>query len=141
MDIRVLTDEFSAAPQLAPEDMTEVAQLGYKTVICNRPDDEAPLDACQAQMRSAVEEAGMTFLCNPFVSGQMTLEHVEAQREMVKTAEGPVLAYCASGTRTTICWAFAMAPEMASEDIVSAAAKGGYQLAGLAPQLDAMRDG
>ena len=34
------TDKFGTAPQLSPTDMTEVAALGFKTVVNNRPDGE-----------------------------------------------------------------------------------------------------
>jgi len=141
VDVRVLTPTFSAAPQLVPSEMAEAAAAGYRTILCNRPDFEAPLDACESEMRAATEAAGMTFVSNPFVSGQMAMEHVEKQRDFIKSCEAPVLAYCASGTRTTICWAFAMAPDMPPQEIVEAAAKGGYQLAGLAPQLGAIHEG
>ncbi|MBT8412600.1 MAG: TIGR01244 family phosphatase, partial [Octadecabacter sp.] len=51
---------------------------------------------------------------------------------------GPVLAYCASGTRSSIVWALGQAGTMATDEIITAAAAAGYDLSGLKPQLDAL---
>src|SRR3546814_17824839 len=40
VSINALTDAFSVAPQLFPEDMQAVADAGFKSVIINRPDLE-----------------------------------------------------------------------------------------------------
>jgi uncharacterized protein (TIGR01244 family) len=49
IQITKLTDEFSTAPQISVEDIAEIAQLGFKTIINNRPDaeggDEQPKSA------------------------------------------------------------------------------------------------
>ena len=82
MDARILTDNFSAAPQLSAADMVRVAAAGYRTVICNRPDFEAPVGATEDEMRDAAEAEGLVFLSNPFVRGQMALGHVERQRAL-----------------------------------------------------------
>lgn len=40
VSVNALSEDFSVAPQLAPEDMVAVAEAGYKSVIINRPDYE-----------------------------------------------------------------------------------------------------
>jgi sulfide:quinone oxidoreductase len=35
-----LTPAFAVAPQISPEDVQAIAAAGYKSIICNRPDDE-----------------------------------------------------------------------------------------------------
>ena len=37
-----LSDELTVSPQLPIEAIDEIAKAGFKTVICNRPDDEDP---------------------------------------------------------------------------------------------------
>ena len=46
-----------------------------------------------------------------------------------------VLAYCASGTRSTIAWALGQAGEMDSDAIIEAARQGGYDLENMRPML------
>ncbi|MEM6729130.1 MAG: TIGR01244 family sulfur transferase, partial [Pseudomonadota bacterium] len=117
-----------------------IAAAGYKTVICNRPDEENPVELQAEVLRAATEAAGLTFVENPIVSGQLTHENVAAQGEAVAASDGPAFAYCASGTRSSIVWAFSQAGKMDTADIIAAAAEGGYQLAHLAPQIDALKE-
>ena len=57
-------------------------------------------------------------------------------REIFAAAEQPVLAYCASGTRSTILWAAASANETPVAEIISAAAGAGYDLTQFEPMLN-----
>ena len=41
MDIKKHNVDFSSAGQLAPQDMAQLAELGFRSVINNRPDGEA----------------------------------------------------------------------------------------------------
>jgi uncharacterized protein (TIGR01244 family) len=49
-----------------------------------------------------------------------------------------VLAYCASGTRSTIAWALGAAQDMPVEEIITAARNGGYDLSNLRRTLEAV---
>ncbi len=141
MDIRKLTDSYSVSPQIEPSDCAALAQAGYTTIICNRPDAENPAPLQVDAMRTAAEAAGLTFVDNPVFGGTMTPENVEQQANAVAASEGPVFAYCRSGTRSTIVWAFGKAATTPIPEIMEAAAKGGYDLSGMAPQLDMMSKG
>ena len=99
MDLRQITDSYSVAPQLAPTDMAALADAGFTTVICNRPDGENPGPLQAASMQAAAEAAGLHFVFNPVIGGQMTMDNVEEQRDAIDAADGPVIAYCASGNR------------------------------------------
>ena len=134
MDIRHLDDTTAVAPQLDPEDLARLAEDGVTTVICNRPDAEVPPSHQAAAMERAAEAAGLAFTFNP-VAMPLTLDAVEEQADAIDGAEGRVVAYCASGTRSAILWALAMAGRMPADDILAACARAGYQLDGLRPQI------
>lgn len=100
--VRALTDTFSVAPQLSPDDMPAVAAAGYKSVIINRPDFEGgPDQPTAAQVSLAALNAGLQVEYQPVVSGAMTVADVARFAELLKTLPAPVLAYCRSGTRCT----------------------------------------
>jgi uncharacterized protein (TIGR01244 family) len=100
--VRPLSDTFSVAPQLSPDDMPAVAAAGYKSVIINRPDYEGgPDQPTAAQVSEAALNAGLQVEYQPVVSGAMTAADVARFGELLKTLPGPVLAYCRSGTRCT----------------------------------------
>ncbi|UYV35903.1 TIGR01244 family sulfur transferase [Rhodobacteraceae bacterium D3-12] len=135
MDIRKLTPDLSVSPQITPEDAPAIAAAGFRTVICNRPDAENPPPLHAEHLRAAVEAAGMTFLHLPFDGSTMTAEVIVELRDMIATAQTPVLAYCRTGTRCTNAWALGQAGETPASDIMTAAAQAGYDVSGLAPYL------
>jgi len=138
MDIRTLSDTYSVSPQITPDDAAAIAAAGYKMVICNRPDGENPPEHQIDAVRQAVEAAGMTFVSNPFSGPTMGAEHVKAQGEAIARATGPVLAYCASGNRSSIMWALSQAGTQSTDSMIAAAARYGYQLEGLRNQIDTL---
>lgn len=134
-----LVDGFYVAGQLRHEDFAAAAAEGVRTVINNRPDGEAPGQLSHAEAQAAAQAHGLAYHYLPVISGQLTVETVDAMRALLDDVEGPVLAYCRSGTRSTFLWAFAEGERRPAEDIVAAAAAAGYDLHGIAPQLAAMR--
>jgi len=105
MDVRQITESYSVSPQITPDEIAAIKAAGFKTVICNRPDDEQPGQPSHDAIKAAAEAAGLAFRYIPVISGQMTMENVEDQAAALDEVEGPVLAYCRSGTRCTNLYA------------------------------------
>jgi uncharacterized protein (TIGR01244 family) len=136
MDARQLTPRYSVSPQIAPEDMDAIAEAGFTTIICNRPDAEVPPGLHAAEMARAAQAAGLRFEVLPLTHQTMTPENVARQRALIAGSEGPVLAYCASGTRSSVIWALGEAGHSPVDDILAAARNAGYMLDNLRPTLD-----
>lgn len=137
MDVRQISDRYYVAPQLESHEMRAAADAGFVAVICNRPDEEVPETKQTAAMRKSAEAAGLAFHNLPLTHQTFTPDNVRRQREIVESAEGPVLAYCASGTRSTIAWALGQAGSLSIDQILNAARNGGYDLSALRPTLEA----
>lgn len=138
MDIRPLSPNYAVSPQIGVEDISAIADAGYKTIICNRPDAEVPPGHQAAAVEAAAKAAGLNFVKIPVTHQTLNMDTVAAQKAAIDAAQGPVLAYCASGTRSSIVWSLGIAGEMSSDEILAATASAGYDLAGLRPQLDAI---
>ncbi len=138
MDIRPLSPDYAVSPQIDPEDMGAIKAAGYKTIIDNRPDSEIPPSHQTDPMREAAEAAGLRFVANPIIGGALTMENVTAQAEAMP--DGPVLAYCASGNRSSIVWGLAQAGRMDTDAIIDAGARAGYQLEPIREQINALAD-
>ncbi|WP_299840841.1 TIGR01244 family sulfur transferase [uncultured Jannaschia sp.] len=138
MDLRPLDETTSVAPQLDPTDMGTLAATGVTTIICNRPDAEVPPSHRAAAMQAAVEAAGMAFVYNPVAGQALSMQSIEEQADAIDATEGGTVAYCASGTRSAILWALAMAGRMPADDILKATRVAGYDLEGLRPQIAAL---
>lgn len=141
MDIRPLTDRYSVSPQITPEDIAAIKAAGFTTVICNRPDAENPPPLRAEALRAAAEGAGLAFVLNPVVPGQLTMENVAIQRDTIDGAGGPILAYCASGNRSSVVWALAQAGRAPTDELIATAARHGYQLAPFRGLIDQLAQG
>ena len=139
MDPRHITDTYAVAPQISPDDAPAIRSAGYRRVINNRPDGEIGAELSAAEMRAALEAEGIEVIENPLSHGTLSMNHVDTQRTAIDEAgDGRVLAYCASGNRSTILWALSMAGRIPTEEIVARAAAAGYDLSGLTQQIDAL---
>ena len=139
MEIRRLTPDYAVSPQIAAADIPAIADAGYCMVICNRPDSEVPPGLQAAAIRAAAEAAGLGFVVNPIVHGSMGPEEIARQKAAM--AEGPALAYCASGTRCTVIWMLGEAEQTAPDALLAAAREAGYALDPLRPELEARHRG
>ena len=136
MHINRLSPDYSVAPQIVIEDVATIVNAGFKSVICNRPDQENPVP-CQIDAIKAVAlAAGLEFAENVFDSDSFGSDKVERQTELLKQMPGPVLAYCASGNRCSVIWAFSLAGTLEIDTILEATTHAGYQLSHLRPQLE-----
>jgi uncharacterized protein (TIGR01244 family) len=128
-DIHQVTEDFAVAPQLRPEDMAEAAARGFKLIINNRPDGEAPDQPTSAEMEAAARHAGMYYEYIP-VRGSPVLTQVEGVQHALKHGHGPALAYCRSGTRSIIAWAIGQLEEghMSRDELIRVAHAAGYDL-------------
>ena len=129
---RRVTDSLSVSPQIAVEDLAHAAEEGFVLVINNRPDDEEPGQPSSAQIEAAAKAAGLDYAHIP-VRGGPTHDQVEAVRRAVEGADGPVLAFCRSGTRSIITWSLGQAASGSADraTLVRQGADAGYDLAGI----------
>ncbi|HYJ28811.1 MAG TPA: TIGR01244 family sulfur transferase [Allosphingosinicella sp.] len=118
-----------ARRQIAPGDLPAIAAAGVKIVVNNRPDGEEKGQPCSAEIEAAARAAGIGYRHIP-VAGGFNGDDVLAMAEALDAAaEGKLLAFCRSGTRSTFLWALARAERGAmAEETVAAAAAAGYDL-------------
>lgn len=138
-DIRPLNDRVAVAPQITADDVAAIAAAGYVAIVNNRPDDEEPGQPSGDAIRAAAEAAGLRYAAVPVGREGIGDAQLAAMTAAIAKADGPVLAYCRSGTRSCHLWALAAA--RAGRDpalLVGQAAGAGYDLAVLRPTLDAL---
>ncbi len=131
MDIKKLTDEISVVAQLAPEDIGDAARRGFKSIISNRPDGEAPGQADFAAISTEASAVGLETRYLPIVPGRLTPDDVVAFRQALDALPKPILAYCRSGTRSTTLWGLAESGRRPADEILAIASAAGYDLSGV----------
>lgn len=135
--IRTIDDTISVAPQISPEDVAALAAAGFVAIINNRPDDEEAGQPDASAIEAAARAAGLGYAAIPVTPGGFSSAQVEAMAEALAAANGPVLAFCRSGTRSCNLWALAQASTGGDPATLTAKAAGaGYDLSGIRPVLD-----
>lgn len=135
MSFKPINERISVAAQIDVADVERAAREGFVRIVNNRPEGEAPDQPAGAEIEAAARAAGLDYVAIPVSHGGMTLEMVEGMREA--TAEGRVLAFCRSGTRSTLLWA--LARSAAGDDpaeLADQAAAAGYDVSPVRGAMD-----
>ena len=77
MEIKQLTENISVSGQFKHNDMADIAKLGFKTIINNRPDREVPDQPRTETLAAHATQAGLTYLYLPVISGDITQKNVD----------------------------------------------------------------
>jgi uncharacterized protein (TIGR01244 family) len=137
---RSLTGTISVAPQISLEDVAEAAQQGVKLIVNNRPEGESDDQVPGGEIEAAARAAGMDYVAIPVTHAGFSEPQVKAMAEALEGAQGPVLAYCRSGTRSTLLWALAEASQGGDPDaLTNMAAKAGYDVSPIRPLMDMLK--
>ena len=140
MDIKLLTPVLSVAGQISTADLLAIANAGFKSIVCNRPDGEGADQAGFKEIEQAAQAAGLHTRYLPVETGQVTDEQGAAFGQLIDELPKPVLAYCRSGMRCTTLWALANADQRPLPEIIETAARAGYDLKGLVHRLERRQD-
>ena len=139
MDIRPIDDRIAVAPQIMPDELPAIRAAGFVAIINNRPDDEEPGQPSGAEMREAAQLAGLGYSEIPVTHAGFGHAQLDAMAAALATTDGPVLAYCRSGTRSCNLWALAQSKAGGDPEAITASARAaGYDLTGIRPLLDAL---
>ena len=135
MKLAQVSDTFAVSPQLEPGDMCGLADAGFSAVICNRPDGEEPNQPDVASMREAAEAAGLAFHHIPVSGGEFPPVSIKAFAKVRSEADGKVLAFCRTGTRSITLDALANVENETADERIKRAERAGYDLSGLRERL------
>ena len=133
--MRKIDERTYVSGQVDPADLPAIKAAGVAMIVNNRPDGEEPGQPAAAAIETAARAAGLDYRFIPVASG-FSADQVDAMTEALDAAEGPVLAFCRSGTRSTFLWALARARQgEEAEELMRKAAAAGYDLRPIAAYL------
>jgi uncharacterized protein (TIGR01244 family) len=129
-----------ADSQLHASDLADAAARGVTMIVNNRPDGEEADQPTAAELESAAAAAGLDYAHIP-VELEFSDDKVEAVKDALGQAEGRVLLFCHSGTRSAYLWALARARGGAEPaELVQSAARAGYNIRPIMPWLKPRQD-
>ena len=134
---RKLSDTVFASPQIGTAEIQAAAAQGITLVINNRPEGESDDQTSGDDIEAAARAAGLGYVAIPVTHAGFSEPQVKAMVEALTEADGPVLAYCRSGTRSTLLWALAEASRGGRpDDLAARAAEAGYDIGPVRAAVD-----
>lgn len=133
-DVKPLADDLCVCAFVPPDKLAELAPR-FRTIINNRPDAEEPGQPSSAEIEAEARRLGLDYVHIPVVPGKISDEQAAAFGEAIARRKGPFLAFCRTGTRSTMLWALSQSGKRSPDEIMEAAAAAGYDLNALRPKL------
>jgi uncharacterized protein (TIGR01244 family) len=141
-DFRRLTGGVSVAPQITLEQVASAKAAGFTLIVNNRPDGEDPTAPQGRDIEAAAKAAGLDYIAIPITHAGFSAPQVETMAGAIAALEaegGRMLAYCRSGTRSTLLWSLAEATRGAEPGRIAAdAARAGYDIGPVRPMVDGL---
>ena len=139
MKFAKINHELTVSDQITIEDLKEIHAQGYKTIFCNRPDQESEDQLAFSLIEKEAQNLGIKAIHQPVVGGQISDVDIAQFDAYFKAAPKPIFAYCRTGTRCSILWALSHASTLPIDDILSKAQNAGYDLSSLRDRLNALK--
>ena len=130
-----ITETLSVSSQIAAADVAAIAASGFRAIICNRPDGEAPDQPAFDEIEAAAKQHRLEIRYQPVVSGHVQDADASAFGALLADLPKPVLAYCRSGTRSAVRWALSEGDKRPLPDILERTKAAGFDMAGLVHRI------
>ena len=135
MEMKRIDEAITVSPQFYASDVAKVAEAGYRSIICNRPDGEASDQPTYAEIEAEAKKHGLEFRYQPVASGKVLDSDSEDFAKANQELPGPVFAYCRTGTRCTVLWSLSQAKSRDLPEIISMTKDAGYDMSGVARRI------
>ena len=136
MNPKAIDRNLSVSEQIAPRDIAAIANAGFKSVVCNRPDGEGADQPVFAEIEAAATAAGLSAAYLPIVSGKVSDDDAIAFGALMDNLPRPVLAYCRTGTRSATLWSLSEgARGRPLPEILTATKAAGYDMSGVTRRI------
>lgn len=134
---RKLDHGIMVAPQISVEAVAAAAAQGVTLIINNRPEGESDDQTPGSDIEATARAAGLDYIAIPITHAGFSRPQIDAMVTALDGADGKVLAYCRSGTRSTLLWALARASKGDDADrLAEMAATAGYDLSPVRAVMD-----
>lgn len=139
--IVTLVPGFAVTGELSADDFARIAALGFRSIINNRPDREAPDQLGSAREAALARSAGLDYAFVPASKLELFSDVVvEPMQQALAALPAPILAHCKSGQRSAIAWAAASARSAPVDVVLAQLTAAGFDLDFLRDDLDAQAD-
>lgn len=108
-----LDQQVTVSGQIHPADVAHIAAAGYRAIVCNRPDGEAPDQTDYNEIAEACAQNGVVAKYIPLADRAPTPYAVTSFADVMRQTRGRVFAYCNTGARCELIWRAVKESQMA----------------------------
>ena len=131
MMLNKIIDDYVVSDQITEEDIEQLKEAGFKTIFCNRPDNEEQNQVTVKSIQDKAIESGLNFIHQPVIGGQISQNDIDQFSDYYDAAEKPIFAYCRTGTRSSMLWALSESGKRPIDEILQLTSAAGYNLSNL----------
>ena len=139
MKFAKINHELTVSDQITIEDLKEIHAQGYKTIFCNRPDQESEDQLAFSLIEKEAQNLGIKAIHQPVIGGQISDVDIAQFDAYFKAAPKPIFAYCRTGTRCSTLWALSHAKKLSIDEILAKTQNAGYDLSLLRDRLNSLK--
>jgi sulfide:quinone oxidoreductase len=126
-----IIEDYVVSDQITEEDIEQLKEAGFKTIFCNRPDNEEQNQVTVKSIQDKAIESGLNFIHQPVIGGQISQNDIDQFSDYYDAAEKPIFAYCRTGTRSSMLWALSESGKRSIDEILQLTSAAGYNLSNL----------
>ena len=131
MQLNKIIEDYIVSDQVTLDDIKKIKEAGFKTIFCNRPDNEEANQVTVESIKKAAIANNIKFVHQPVIGGQITQEDIDQFSDYFEASEKPIFAYCRTGTRSSMLWALSESGKRSVDEILNLTSKAGYNLSNL----------
>ena len=139
MKFAKINTELTVSDQITIEDLKEIQAQGYKTIFCNRPDQESEGQLTFSIIEKEAQNLGIKAIHQPVIGGQISDDDIAQFGSSFELAQKPIFAYCRTGTRCSMLWALSHVKTLPIDEILSKAQIAGYDLSPIKDRLNLLK--
>ncbi len=139
MKFAKINNELTVSDQISIEDLKEIQAQGYRTIFCNRPDQESEGQLAFSTIQKEAQNIGIKAMHQPVIGGQISDDDIAQFGSYFEGAQKPIFAYCRTGTRCSMLWALSHAKTLPIDEILSKAQIAGYDLSPIKERLNSLK--
>lgn len=128
MKLQQLSEHIYIADQMNTTDINTIKNLGIKSIINNRPDNEEENQPLSKDIAAHAEKSDIKYYYLPITPGDYSSELRDKFSELLNTAKSPIVVFCRTGNRSINLWAISQAPKHGKEYVSAQAKKIGYNV-------------
>lgn len=128
MKIQQLNEHVYIADQINVSDISSLGDLGIKTMINNRPDNEEDNQPLSEALSKYASTINIDYYYLPVISGDYPINTIKEFTGLLNTAKSPVVAFCRTGNRSINLWALSQTPKFGHQYVLTKAKGIGFDL-------------